>query len=110
MSLKKAYLYLVSIISMIILVIGGIMLINLALKTWVFKQADQYATYPFINQPVNPDGKTIGCDAQTLQAQKQADEQNRNSQRQQQAAQAISMILVAAPVWWYHWKLAKKEV
>lgn len=109
MTLKKAYLYLVSIIAMIIMVVGGIMLINLALKAWVFKQADQYASYPCAVQPVAPDGKSAGCDQAAIAAQQKVDAQNRSSQRQQEAAQSIAMILVATPVWWYHWKMAKKE-
>jgi hypothetical protein len=110
MSLKKAYLYLVSIISLVIIVIGGIMLINLALKAWVFKQADQYSSYPCAAVPVAPDGKSAGnCDAQALEVQKKVDEQNRTSQRQRDAAQAIAFIIVATPAWWYHWRAARKE-
>ena len=33
--IKKVYLYLVSLVSLVILIIAGIMLINMALKTWV---------------------------------------------------------------------------
>jgi len=108
MSLKKAYLYLVSVISLIIAVVGAIMLINLALKAWVFKKADQYVSYP-VSCPVAPDGKSNNCDQVTIDQQRKADETNRTSQRQQQAAQAIAMIVVATPVWWGHWRLAKKE-
>lgn len=109
MSLKKAYLYLVSIISLVIMVTAGIMIINLALKAWVFKQADQYASYPCAVQPAAPDGKTGGCDPQAIAAQQKIDQQNQTSQREQTAAQAIAMILVATPVWWYHWRAARKE-
>ncbi len=105
MSLKKAYLYLVSVISLVIAVIGAIMLINLGLKAWVFTKADQsyYATVC----PMSPDGKNVPCDQNQLIQQ---DKDNRSSQRQNTAAQALAMIVVATPVWLYHWKLAKKEV
>lgn len=109
MSLKKAYLYLVSIISLVIAVIGAIILLNLALKTWVFKQADRFASYPCINQPLTPEGKSVGCDQAAIDAQRKADEQNRTSNREQQAAQAVAMIIVATPVWYFHWRLARKE-
>ena len=109
MSLKKAYLYLVSIISLVIVVVGAIILINLALKAWVFKDADRYATYPCMAKIVSPDGAESGCNQAEIDAQRKADEQNRKSQRQQSAAQAIAMIIVAAPVWWYHWKNARRE-
>lgn len=105
MSLKKAYLYLVSVISLVIAVIGGIMLINLALKAWVFTKADQ--NYYTVACPVAPDGKALNCDELT---QKKQAEENRAAQKQSDAAQAIAMILVATPVWWGHWRLAKKEV
>ena len=54
MSLKKAYLYLVSTISLVIAVIGAIMLINLALKAWVFTKADKITIprlAPFLHRP-----------------------------------------------------------
>ncbi len=105
MSLKKAYLYLVSVISLVIAVIGAIMLINLALKAWVFTKADQsyYATVC----PMSPEGKSTDCNQEDLIKQ---DRDNRSSQRQNTAAQALAMIIVATPVWLYHWKLARKEV
>src|SRR5581483_485957 len=110
MSLKKAYLYLVSTISIIIVVVGGIMLINLGLKAWVFTKADRYSSYPCALQPASPDGKpAAGCDLAQIAAQQKMDDENRQSQRQRDAAQAIAMIIVAAPVWYYHWKLARKE-
>jgi hypothetical protein len=109
MSLKKAYLYLVSVISLVIAVIGAIMLINLALKAWVFKKADQYVSYPVTCPQTAPDGKTVNCDQATVDQQRKADQANRAAERQQQAAQAIAMLVVATPVWWGHWRLAKKE-
>ncbi len=110
MSLKKAYLYLVSVITIIIWVVGGIMLLNLGLKTWVFTKADQsYYSSPCA-MPVSPDGKTATCTPEQIAEQKKQDEDNRKAQKQSEAAQAVSMIIIAAPVWWFHWRLAKREV
>ena len=109
MSLKKAYLYLVSVISLVIAVIGAIILINLALKTWVFPKADRnYYSYPC---PVsyNPEGKPLPCDQVELERQSKMEDENRSAQKQRDAAQALAMIIVATPVWWYHWKTARKE-
>jgi hypothetical protein len=109
MSLKKAYLYLVSVISLVIAVVGAIMIINLALKTWVFKKADMnYYSTPCAS-PVSPDGKGAGCDAASMALQQRQAEDNRSAQRQNTAAQAIAMIVIATPVWWGHWRLAKRE-
>jgi hypothetical protein len=109
MSLKKAYLYLV--ISLIIAVVGAIMLINLALKAWVFPKADQnyYYAQP-CPVPVDKNATTTGCDKVSLDEQKKMNDENRTSQRQNTAAEAIAMIVVATPVWYFHWRLARKEV
>lgn len=110
MSLKKAYLYLVSTISLVIAVIGAIMLINLALKSWVFTKADMnYYSMPCAAPAADPTGKVAPCDQATLDAQKQQAKDNQASQRQNTAAQALAMIIVATPVWWGHWRLAKRE-
>lgn len=109
MSLKKAYLYLVSVISLVIAVIGAIMLINMALKTWVFPKADQnFYSYP-CPMSAPPDGKAAPCDQAALDQQKKLDVENRAAQKQRDAAQALAMIIVATPVWYYHWKMARKE-
>jgi glucan phosphoethanolaminetransferase (alkaline phosphatase superfamily) len=111
MSLKKAYLYLVSVISLIISVVGAIILLNMALKAWVFKKADQnYYSYPVCSQTKNPDGSVNqGCDPQLIAQQQKQDQENRAAQRQRDASQALAMIIVATPVWYYHWRMARKE-
>ena len=109
MSLKKAYLYLVSAISLIIAVVGAIMLLNLGLKTWIFPKADRnYYSYP-CPATVEPNGKAVICDQAALDLQRKQDEENRSSQKQSEAAQALAMIIVATPVWYFHWKMARKE-
>jgi hypothetical protein len=109
MSLKKAYLYLVSTISLIIAVIGAIMLINLALKAWVFTKADMnYYSTPCV-APVTVGNTSTGCDQATLDAQAQQAKDQQTSQRESTAAEALAMIIVATPVWYYHWKMARKE-
>lgn len=112
MSLKKAYLYLVSVISLIIVVIGAIMLINLALRTWVFTKADRldYFSAPCISSKApTPDGRTVPCTQEEEEQQRKDAQERRTAQKQRDAAQAIAMIVVATPVWWGHWRLAKRE-
>ncbi len=114
--IKKVYLYLVSLVSLIILIIAGIMLINMALKTWVFTKADNnyYSIAPACgNVPKPPDAKPEldnSCSAENQEIAKKADAENRSAQKQRDAAQALAMIIVATPVFLYHWKLARKEV
>lgn len=105
--IKKAYLYLVSLISIVIIVIGAIMLLNIALKAYIFTKADD-VRYTYCTTMVNTvDGKPV---EQPLECtDKQYANDKRSAQRQSDAAQALAMILVAAPVFYYHWKLARKE-
>lgn len=120
--IKKVYLYLVSLISLVILVIAGIMLINLALTTWVFPKADSDYYYPdrlVCNTTVEPNGGTNGevvvpqdprCDDPNWEEKEmQRQKDSRTAQKQRNASQAIAMIIIAAPVFYYHWKLARKE-
>ena len=115
--IKKVYLYLVSLISLVILVIAGIMLINLALKAWVFTKADDNYYYPpqlMCNEAKNPDGSMVvrdpNCNDPAYQEKERtAEMERRAAQQQNSAAQALAMVLVASPVFYYHWKLARKE-
>ncbi len=105
-SIKKIYLYLVSVIALIIMVIGGIMLLNMALKTWLFTKADKdLYLAPCPTMVDKPEVST--CDEP---AQRKLAEENRVAQKQRDAAQALAMLIVATPVWYFHWRLAKREV
>ncbi len=108
--IKKVYLYLVSLISLVIFVIASIMLINLAMKTWVFPKADHDIYYPTYAPATCVDANDTNCKpVSTEEYEKQAVEQ-RSAQKQRDASQALAMIIVATPVFFYHWKLARKEV
>jgi len=116
MSLKKAYLYLVSVISLVIAVVGAIMLLNMALKTWVFTKADKDYYYNPCDDRTIPrpvmDEKTpsiVPCTEEERVKYDQQELDRRSAQKQRDAAQALAMLIVATPVWWGHWRLAKRE-
>jgi len=106
-----------SLISLVIVIIAAIMLINMALKAWVFKKADNITYYGpkvICDAPANPDGTQASlapeCSDPNFQArEEEREKEGRAAQRQRDAAQAIAMIIVATPVFLYHWKLARKE-
>lgn len=118
--IKKIYLYLVSVIALVIWVIGSIMLVNMALKTWVFPKADNFTYYPY---PAKVDCERMNaekagnpslyvdpsCTDPNYAAQmEERQKEERSAQKQRDAAQALAMIVIAAPVWYFHWRLAKK--
>lgn len=107
--IKTIYLYMVSLISLVIMVIASIMLINLAIKTWIFPKADNNyyaATCPVISVS-SPTEERLSQPKECTDEQYTKDQ--RTAQKQQDAAQALAMIIVAAPVFFYHWKLTRKE-
>ena len=108
--IKKVYLYMVSLISLVILVIASIMLINLALKTYIFPKADDnyYTAYcPSIAEKIPEGEESISQPRECTDDQYAKDQ--RSAQKQRDASQALAMILVATPVFLYHWKLARRE-
>ena len=113
-NIKKIYLYLVSAIAMVIMIWGGITLLNMALKTWVFTKADQnYYGGPLAcpaKAPAPNGDMTVECTAEEEARQIKYNEDTLTAQKQRDAAQALAMIIVATPVWYFHWRMAKREV
>lgn len=102
-SLRLLYLYLFSFVGLLITIIGSIQLIDLGLKTYVFK-VDEYGYYP-MSPVLDEKGKvTI-----TVEEQKKQQETEAANQRKRQISNSLAMIIVGAPVYLYHWKTIKKE-
>lgn len=131
--IRTIYLYLFSIVGLILIIIGGVRLVDLGLKMFVFKQAD----IPYYEMPPTPISKLIRETDQGIETQKTttyqltdeekqmlADwEQNyktwkereskidrRRSDREREASNAIAMMIIGLPVFLYHWGLIQKEV
>lgn len=101
-SLRLLYLYLFSFVGLIITVIGGIQIVDLTLKTYVFK-VTEYSYYPE-PAPVEPGGKQVNM----------VDQEYRNkieqaNQRKRQLSNSLAMIMIGTPLYLYHWKTIKKE-
>lgn len=102
-NLRLLYLYLFSFVGLLITVIGGIQLVDLTLKTYVFKVSD-YSS--FIMTPVLDDkGKVV----QTVEDQKKQQDEEAANQRKRSLSSSLSMIAIGAPLYLYHWKTIKKE-
>jgi hypothetical protein len=109
--IRKIYLYLFSLIGLVLVVIGCVQLVNLGLKAYIFTAADQYYTYP-VAAPAQPMDKNASTTilAQPTDAQMQAyQDKQTTSQRESTAADAIAMIIVGVPLYLYHWRVIKKD-
>lgn len=101
-NLRLLYLYLFSFVGLMIVVIGSIQLVDLGLKTYVFKNADRYPFYP-MTVPKDDPGYI------SIEDQKKQQDEQVNQQRQQQFVTSISMLMVGLPLYLYHWQTIKRE-
>ena len=102
-SLRLLYLYLFSFVGLIITIIGGIQIVDLTLKTYVFK-VSEYSSYPMA--AIKDEKGMVIMSPEDQQKQQQEEASN---QRKRQLSNSLSMIVIGAPVYLYHWKTIKKE-
>ena len=109
--IRKIYLYLFSLIGLVLVVIGCVQLVNLGLKTYVFTAADQYYSYP-VAAPVPTADKNVTSTvpAQPTDAEMKAYQDRQTaSQRESTAANALAMIIIGVPLYLYHWRVIKQD-
>lgn len=102
LNIRVLYLYLFSFIGLLIVTFGSISIVDIGLKTYIFKEADRYEIYvPEIKQEdqEQPSKEEI--------EERQNKELTRN--RQRELSNAIAMIAVGTPLYIYHWKTLQKE-
>ncbi len=127
--IRPAYYYFVSLASLVMVIVAGGMLLNLALKTWAFPSVaeseknntgivtpDVYSTSGV--QSLIDCGSACQIDAETVTLAKQwgTDYNSWNNtvnvdynNTERQAATTIPFILFGVPLFWYHWAVARKE-
>lgn len=104
--IRKIYLYGFSMLGLVLVVIGLVKLLDLGMKMYVFRQADNYA-YPLTPpEKINAPGATMTAQEKEAFAKEQLDGQRKNqeSQRQSTASNSLAMIIVGAPLFLYHWR------
>ncbi len=93
-------MYLFSFVGLLVVVIGSIRMVDLGLKTFVFKDADKYE---YVTPAVE------GQKQVNLEEEKGRQERDLVRQRQREFTGSFSMIVVGIPVYLYHWKTIQKE-
>jgi len=113
--IRTIYLYLFSLIGLILIVIGLVRLVDLGLKAYVFTKADEVVIYPYypsfdLNQETNKDkGLSLQEQEQYRQQQLQIEKDNKMRERQSTASNSLAFIIVGLPLFLYHWWLIQKE-
>ncbi|OGF34202.1 hypothetical protein A2533_02800 [Candidatus Falkowbacteria bacterium RIFOXYD2_FULL_35_9] len=127
--IRTIYLYVATLIGLVILIIGTISLIDLGMKVYIFTSADlqEQLDYerPYISgfdatryENLDKTTKISEAEHQELQnmiadyklwEEKQSKVDQVKAVRQRRAATNIAMILVALPVYIFHWLIVRKE-
>lgn len=110
MSIRRVYLYIASLLGLVIIVIGAVQLVNLGLKTWIFTKADNefYFASCYEPKPVPVREGEQSIQMSKEECEKQQAEQ-RTARKQGEAARSIAFILVGIPVYLYHWRKIKND-
>lgn len=119
--IRSIYFYTVSIIALFMLVFSCVDLVNLGLKTWVFKNAEPMYSrcIPGSDGASNIPPRAPGDNSLNLYAagptQAQCDLQNKQNdenltrQNQSSAVRDFSMLAVALPLFLFHFRIVQKE-
>jgi len=135
--IRTVYLYLFSLTGLVLITIGSVGFINLGLRAFIFTKADEYQRtinkqppYPTVAvdkyQALPAEQKNQKKVTLVLSEQEKTDldnwfiayknwEQEQNqidyvtSQRQEDAAINLALIIVGTPLYFYHWRTIKKE-
>ncbi|MBI5147832.1 MAG: hypothetical protein HZA37_01625 [Parcubacteria group bacterium] len=109
--IRKIYLYLFALVGLSLVTIGGVRLVGLGLKTYVFTKADIYYEYPTTRPTMLPmlDGKEIEAKQPTKEEVEEYQNKQQTANRQREAAEALAFIIVGLPLYLYHWSVIKKD-
>lgn len=107
MNIRLLYLYLFAFIGLLICVIGAVQLVDLGLTVLVFPDSDNYEYYAPLRDP-GDDASDADLDAiEAEQAAAASRQQTR--QRQRQLITSVSMLVVGAPLYIYHWRIISRD-
>ncbi|OHA49315.1 MAG: hypothetical protein A3A80_03795 [Candidatus Terrybacteria bacterium RIFCSPLOWO2_01_FULL_44_24] len=113
--IRVIYLYLFSFVGLVLITVGMVRLVDLGLKVYIFKKADQvliYPEYPYPAKPA-PDGTTNELTPEERgrlkQEQLEYQTKQQEAEKERTAANALAMIIVGAPLFLYHWRTVQKD-
>ncbi len=108
----RIYFALVTFVTLMMLIFSVSDLINIALKTWVFPAADAPEWAAYCDKMIGINGAETETQEQTdarCAKQQEREEQAALVRKQQSAVRDIAMILVAAPLFWLHWRIVYRD-
>ncbi len=126
--IRSLYLYLAALFGLVLLSIGGVRLLDMGLRAWIFTEADSerriYAFQPPMPPPAERLERFTGQEELTEEERamvRQWLEEYRSwrersaridpvtAERHRTAASSLAMILIGLPLYLYHWRLIRGE-
>ena len=127
--IRTIYLYIFSLLGLVLLIIGGVRFVNMGLKAFVFTQADEQQRIDFLRPPLYQietlqkisDGELSQLSAeektqiksmiQSYEAwlERSNEVDPLTSRRHKDASISLAMMLIGLPLYLSHWKMTKKE-
>jgi len=90
--IRTIYLYLFTCLGLALLTIGGVRFLDMGLKAFVFTKAEQEQRYDAMPpSSVEPEVSYV------------------TAKRHRDASLNLSLILIGLPLYFYHWRIIKKE-
>jgi len=107
--IRTIYLYLFSLVGLVLVIIAGVRFIDMGLKAWVFTQADNYQySYDVAPRVVDENGNVTKEEISKEDQQKQQAERI-VQQRQRDASNSLAMLAIGLPLYLFHWRMATKK-
>lgn len=99
-NIRLLYLYLFAFVGLFTTIIGSVQLVDLGLKTYVFKVS---------NRIYYPEPRLEAENQLSVEEMDRRNKEEESNQRKRQMSNSLAMIMVGVPVYLYHWKTIKKE-
>lgn len=126
--IKNLYLYLVSFVALMMVVISTADIIDVVLRTFIFTKADNTYYSPYgggpgceryypkgggprpeiITTTGTPELSEEEC-AKIEEYNRKQEKENQSAQRQRDLVRDISFILVGVPLFLYHWRIIRRK-
>jgi hypothetical protein len=110
--IRSLYFYVVSIVALFMLVFSCVDLVNIGLKTWAFPNSDpNYNTcIPTVPPtPTNIDQNLPLVASRNCDLENEQNRENISRQNQSSAVRDFSMLVVALPLFLFHFRIVQKE-
>lgn len=110
-SIRTFYFYIISLIGLLMIAFPTADLVNLALKTWIFPNAETaaYTCPTYFPAPTDSSVPNVEVQKQQCETDRARFVEERINTRQADAIRDFSFLVVGIPLFIFHFRIAQKE-